>query len=266
MKFCYLTFSFQGKKKEAGPSYAGDPELSASQVCPEKFASPSSYLTFWWLTDLIWRGYRNPLELKDVWLLKSDLRSARTSQEFSSRWDREVGKEFLERTSPSSNGTVSRNGVKKKNGAASGEALEITPFRAGDDGEHDATSVKVVRASAAATPLSRDPSFLRALILAFWRPFAISAFLNLLALTLQLLSPVVLAKLIRFANLMGTVKAEPLWKGYSYAFGLFFLEVGRALIHQHHFYFCFILGIKLRTAVMTVSRIICALRSGVGHM
>ena len=39
---------------------------------------------------MIWRGYRNPLELKDVWLLKSDLRSGKTSREFADQWNREM--------------------------------------------------------------------------------------------------------------------------------------------------------------------------------
>ena len=166
----------------------------------------------------------------------------------------------MDKASPSESSTAAApspisNGIKKGKTSPK-DPLEVTPFKSGAaDEDEDGAAVKIVKTSTATAPLSRDPSFLRALILAFWRPFAISALLNLLALTLQLLSPVILARLIRFANLRGKVGGEPMWKGYSYALCLFLLEVGRALVHQHHFYFCFVLGIKLRTAVMTVGYI-----------
>ena len=233
------------------------PEIVNNAPCPEKFASPSSYITFWWLTGLIWRGFKNPLELKDVWLLKSDLRAGRINREFSYWWDRELGKEEAP-LSVEEKKAENRNGVVplKDNGSRNGEKkAEEIPFRTQNgeadesEEESDDANVKIVKAD---PRLSRDPSFLRAMIFAFWRPFALSAFFNLIALTFQLLSPVALSRLIQFAAMLDTPKEEPLWKGYFYALCLFFLEVGRALIHQQHFYFCYVLGIKLRTAIMTV--------------
>ena len=43
---------------------------SCARPCPESFASLPSYLTFSWITSLIWTGYRRPLTSGQLRLLK----------------------------------------------------------------------------------------------------------------------------------------------------------------------------------------------------
>uniref|UniRef100_A0A2K6H0T0 ATP-binding cassette sub-family C member 6 n=1 Tax=Propithecus coquereli TaxID=379532 RepID=A0A2K6H0T0_PROCO len=49
------------------PLFPKDPQKS--NPCPEAGASFPSKATFWWVSRLVWRGYRRPLGQKDLWSL-----------------------------------------------------------------------------------------------------------------------------------------------------------------------------------------------------
>ena len=46
--------------------------ISMDRVCPKYFASFPSELTFWWITGLILKGYKNPITENDLWYVRKE--------------------------------------------------------------------------------------------------------------------------------------------------------------------------------------------------
>ncbi|KAJ7416043.1 ATP binding cassette subfamily C member 1 [Willisornis vidua] len=60
--------------------------------CPEFSASFLSRITFWWITGLMIRGYRSPLEAKDLWSLNKDDKSEEIVPGLARNWAKEWSK------------------------------------------------------------------------------------------------------------------------------------------------------------------------------
>uniref|UniRef100_A0A8D2LTB3 Multidrug resistance-associated protein 1 n=1 Tax=Varanus komodoensis TaxID=61221 RepID=A0A8D2LTB3_VARKO len=60
--------------------------------CPESSASFLSKITFWWITGLLVRGYRKPLELKDLWSLNKEDMSEEVVPGLARNWAKEYTK------------------------------------------------------------------------------------------------------------------------------------------------------------------------------
>ena len=52
-------------------------------LCPEATASPLSWIFFQWIDPLLWLGYKNPLEMKDLWELTHYHRTKECFEELS---------------------------------------------------------------------------------------------------------------------------------------------------------------------------------------
>ena len=46
--------------------------------------------------------------------------------------------------------------------------------------------------------------------------------------------------------------SEPAWKGYFYAVLIFVPAVIQSLFYEHYFYHCFVIGMNLRTAIVSI--------------
>ncbi|KAF9948426.1 hypothetical protein BGZ72_009661 [Mortierella alpina] len=62
------------------------------EKCPEEDANVFSIASFHWVTDLMRRGYAQPLTMDDLWELKKDDRSKTVSDSFKDAWDIEIKK------------------------------------------------------------------------------------------------------------------------------------------------------------------------------
>uniref|UniRef100_A0A3Q1HRQ0 ATP-binding cassette, sub-family C (CFTR/MRP), member 3 n=1 Tax=Anabas testudineus TaxID=64144 RepID=A0A3Q1HRQ0_ANATE len=149
------------------------------------------------------KGYKMPLEAKDLWSLNQRDSSKAMVPTLLKEWEKEQAKA---KSSPE--------------------------------------EVEVLLSNQKAA--SRQPSFLRALIKAFGPYFLIGSGFKLLQDLITFVNPQLLRMLISFTKQKGV----PDWWGYTLAFLMFFTAFLQTLILHHHFQYCFVTGMNVRTAVI----------------
>lgn len=80
LKLALLVTEAQSKRQRLDQSYQG--------LTPEATSSPFSRGTFWWLRSLLWRGFRTPLKLEDMFGLEKSMSSDALESSFSDAWRR----------------------------------------------------------------------------------------------------------------------------------------------------------------------------------
>uniref|UniRef100_A0A8D3C946 ATP-binding cassette, sub-family C (CFTR/MRP), member 3 n=1 Tax=Scophthalmus maximus TaxID=52904 RepID=A0A8D3C946_SCOMX len=171
--------------------------------CPETSAGFLSTMTFWWFTSMAIKGYKMPLEAKDLWSLNQRDSSKVMVPKLLKEWEKELAKA---KSSPE--------------------------------------EVEVLLSNQKSSP--RQPSFLRALIKAFGPYFLIGSAFKLLQDIITFVNPQLLRMLIIFTKQEGV----PDWWGYALAFLMFFTAFLQTLILHHHFQYCFVTGMNVRTAII----------------
>uniref|UniRef100_A0A4W6BLH0 ATP-binding cassette, sub-family C (CFTR/MRP), member 3 n=1 Tax=Lates calcarifer TaxID=8187 RepID=A0A4W6BLH0_LATCA len=195
------------------------PPLFSNNPCPETTAGFLSTMTFWWFTSMAIKGYKMPLEAKDLWSLNQRDSSKMMVPKLLKEWEKEQAK------------------AKRC----------VCPFhshKSGGGGESSPEEVEVLLSNQKAAP--RQPSFLRALIKAFGPYFLIGSAYKLLQDIITFVNPQLLRMLISFTKQKGV----PDWWGYSLAFLMFFTAFLQTLILHHHFQYCFVTGMNVRTAII----------------
>ncbi|KAM9837505.1 ATP-binding cassette sub-family C member 3 isoform 2-T2 [Aulostomus maculatus] len=199
--------------------------------CPEATAGFLSTITFWWFTSLAVKGYKVPLEAKDLWSLNQRDSSKVMVPKLLREWEKE-------QTKAQSEQSVSSQAVYSK------PPPSTTNHMGGGGGESNPDEVEVLLSNQKAAP--RQPSFLRALIKAFGPYFLIGSAYKLLQDVITFVNPQLLSMLISFTKQKGV----PDWWGYSLAFLMFFTAFLQTLILHQHFQYCFVTGMNVRTAVI----------------
>uniref|UniRef100_A0A8C3AF62 ATP-binding cassette, sub-family C (CFTR/MRP), member 3 n=1 Tax=Cyclopterus lumpus TaxID=8103 RepID=A0A8C3AF62_CYCLU len=210
---CELILCCFNEKPPLFSNVVTDPNL-----CPETTAGFLSTLTFWWFTSLAIKGYKTPLENKDLWSLNQRDSSKVMVPKLLQEWEKELAK--AKRYPPPS----------------------TTKNIGGGGGESSPEEVEVLLSNQKAA--SRQPSFLRALIKTFGPYFLIGSAYKLLQDVITFVNPQLM--LISFTK----QKGAPDWWGYSLAFLMFFTAVLQTLILHRHFQYCFVTGMNIRTAVI----------------
>uniref|UniRef100_A0A8C7K9K0 Canalicular multispecific organic anion transporter 2-like n=1 Tax=Oncorhynchus kisutch TaxID=8019 RepID=A0A8C7K9K0_ONCKI len=202
--------------------------LQAKNPCPQSTAGFLSTMTFWWFTSMAIKGYKNPLEAKDLWSLNKRDSSEEVVPKLLKEWDLEQIKAHSAEI-------------------RSTQALYSKPPPAGESnhvgGENSPEEVEVLL-SKKRTP--KKPSFLRSLIKAFGPYFLIGSAFKLLQDLITFVNPQLLSLLISFTK----QKEAPTWWGYALAFLMFFTAFLQTLILHQHFQYCFVTGMRLRTAII----------------
>ncbi|XP_035519694.1 canalicular multispecific organic anion transporter 2 isoform X1 [Morone saxatilis] len=200
--------------------------------CPETTAGFLSTMTFWWFTSLAIKGYKIPLEAKDLWTLNQRDSSKVTVPKLLKEWEKEQAKAKSEQNL-SSQAVYSKAPPSTTNHVGGGGGGQSSP-----------EEVEVLLSNKKAAP--RQPSFLRALIRAFGPYFLIGSAFKFLQDIVTFVNPQLLRMLILFTKQKGV----PDWWGYSLAFLMFFTAFLQTLILHHHFQYCFVTGMNVRTAVI----------------
>nr|XP_033819452.1 multidrug resistance-associated protein 1-like isoform X2 [Geotrypetes seraphini] len=193
--------------------------LHDSNPCPEASASFFSKITFWWLSRLILKGCRQPLEVEDLWSLSKE----NTSEEIVSRLESEWKKGIQQNT-------------------------EHVTFhhQQNEDGSTHAEETHVLMAMHPGPEQSTTKLLLRA----FWKVFGAYFLLGTLCLVICDVFLFSIPKTLSlFLEFMKDTKAQ-LWKGYFYAALLFLLACMQTLFEQRYMYMCSVLGMRLKTAVL----------------
>ncbi|XP_037610526.1 canalicular multispecific organic anion transporter 2 isoform X2 [Sebastes umbrosus] len=200
--------------------------------CPETTAGFLSTMTFWWFTSMAIKGYKMPLESKDLWSLNQRDSSKVTVPKLLNEWEKE-------QTKAKSDQNLSSQAVYSKPPPST-----TNHIGAGGGGESGPEEVEVLLSNQKAS--SRQPSFLRALIKAFGPYFLIGSAFKLMQDVITFVNPQLLRMLISFTK----QKGAPDWWGYSLAFLMFFTAFLQTLILHHHFQYCFVTGMNVRTAII----------------
>uniref|UniRef100_G3NR61 ATP-binding cassette, sub-family C (CFTR/MRP), member 3 n=1 Tax=Gasterosteus aculeatus aculeatus TaxID=481459 RepID=G3NR61_GASAC len=196
--------------------------------CPETTAGFLSTVTFWWFTSMAIKGYKKPLEDKDLWSLNKRDTSKVAVMKLLQEWEKELAKAKR----PSNQAVFSKL------------PPSTTNHIGGGGGESSLEEAEVLLPNQKAA--SRQPSFLRALIKAFGPYFLIGSAFKLLQDVITFVNPQLLRMLISFTK----EKEAPDWWGYSLAFLMFFTAILQTLILHCQFQYCFITGMNIRTAVI----------------
>ncbi|CAK6976427.1 ATP-binding cassette sub-family C member 3 [Scomber scombrus] len=189
---------------------------------------PSSPM--WSQTLLAIKGYKMPLEVKDLWSLNQRDSSKMMVPKLLKEWEKEQSKHKSEPT-------LSSQAVYSK-------PPPSTTNHIGGGGETSPEEVEVLLSNQKAA--TRQPSFLRALIKAFGPYFLIGSAYKLLQDVITFVNPQLLRMLISFTKQKGV----PDWWGYALAFLMFFTAFLQTLILHQHFQYCFVTGMNVRTALI----------------
>ncbi|KAM9817691.1 ATP-binding cassette sub-family C member 3 [Neosynchiropus ocellatus] len=194
--------------------------------CPENTAGFLSRITFWWFTRLAIKGYKMPLEAKDLWSLNERDRSKVIVPQLLKEWEKELSEQ-----NSSSQAQFSKPPPPTTNHTAGG--AETSP-----------EEVEVLLANQKASP--KKPSFLRAMVKAFAPYFLIGSAYKLLQDIITFINPQLLRMLIAFTKQEGA----PKWWGFTLAFLMFFTAFMQTLVLHQHFQYCFVTGMNIRTALI----------------
>ncbi|XP_016012515.2 multidrug resistance-associated protein 6 isoform X2 [Rousettus aegyptiacus] len=204
-----------------------DPQQS--NPCPEAGASFPSKAMFWWVSGLVWRGYRRPLGSKDLWSLGRENSSEELVSQLERQWVR--------------NRSVAQRRAKatacKRKGGGDREASETETFLQPAGG-------------------TRGP-----LLRAIWQVFCPTFLLGTLSLVISDAFRFAVPKLLSlFLEFIGD-PTTPGWKGYLLAVLMFLAACLQTLFEQQHVYRLKVLQMRLRTAITgLVYRKVLALSSG----
>ncbi|XP_045924011.1 ATP-binding cassette sub-family C member 3 isoform X6 [Micropterus dolomieu] len=232
MVVCELILCCFNEKPPLFSSVVTDPN-----PCPETTAGFLSTMTFWWFTSMAIKGYKMPLEDKDLWSLNQRDSSKVMVPKLLNEWEKEQAK-----AKAKSEQNLSRQAVYSK--PAPSTTNHVGGGGGGGGGESSPEEVEVLLSKEKAA--SQQPSFLRALIRAFGPYFLIGSAFKLLQDVITFVNPQLLRLLISFTK----EKDVPDWWGYSLAFLMFFTAFMQTLVLHHHFQYCFVTGMNVRTAII----------------
>ncbi|XP_026706940.1 canalicular multispecific organic anion transporter 1 isoform X1 [Athene cunicularia] len=209
---------------------------------PEVTASFLSSITFEWYTSMVFKGYRKPLEIEDIWELKGKdkiqaiytvwEKNMKTAvRKAQAELEKRKRKKRRQKTDPDHGNNMSK--------AQSQDILvleEKQPKRKkkGDKGD-----------SGPRKDLPRG-WLVKTLCKTFWQNLLLSVAFKLVHDGLVFVSPQLLKLLIAFVS----DEESFAWQGYLYTILLFLTALIQSLCLQQYFSLCFQLGIKVRASLI----------------
>ncbi|XP_022900245.2 multidrug resistance-associated protein 1 isoform X2 [Onthophagus taurus] len=186
----------------------------SDKPCPELKSSFLSKIFYAWFDPLAWKGYRNPLETKDLWDMNPSDAAYEVVPQYEKHWKKILA---------------------KSKGDVPGSLQTDASFKS------DTNRIEFV-----SNKEKKQASILPAMVYAFGPPFLFGAFLKLLQDILTFVSPQLLRLLIAFVE-----NKEEQWKGYLYAALLFITAGIQTLILAQYFHRMFLVGMRIRTALIS---------------
>ncbi|XP_053309482.1 ATP-binding cassette sub-family C member 3 [Spea bombifrons] len=203
--------------KDARPFFS--PVSAESNPCPEMEAGFLSRLTFWWFTKMASLGYKRPLEDKDLWALKEQDTSKVVVSKLIKEWEKEKNRIRNMPVKYSKNQEATVNHADEK--ANESDVLIVNNTK------------------------QKEPSFIKVLLIAFGPFFLIGSLFKLFQDLLSFVNPQLLSVLITFIK----DKNAPVWWGFCIAALMFLSSLTQTLILHQHFQYCFVTGMRLRSAI-----------------
>ncbi|XP_072883060.1 ATP-binding cassette sub-family C member 2 [Hemitrygon akajei] len=207
---------------------------AAAEKNPQVSASFLSRITFNWFNGMMWKGYRKPLETKHLWELNEEDQCQTIFTKFEKQMVQELRKaqKRLERKQ----GKEMHNDAEQMNGfdrSASQDILVMEEKRRKD------------KKAKPCTEESATGWLVLAMLKTFWYILLKGVVFKVCHDTLLFVSPQLLKLMVSFTE----DESVYVWKGYMYAVLLFILAALQSMMLQQYFNCCFLLGMRVRTAV-----------------
>ncbi|XP_046853052.1 multidrug resistance-associated protein 1-like isoform X2 [Xenia sp. Carnegie-2017] len=187
-------------------------------VCPEENANIFSRMTMWWLTSLIYTGFKRPLTNGDLWTLSEHNSSKDIIPKFLEGWAKE--KEM-----------VAEN--LKENKARLYKEIETDEVTIGKEKKRK----------------DPKPNLLKTIGRVFGKLFIFSFIFKIVQDVCVFTQPQLLRLIIEYVEDKNAEKKES-WSGYILALSMFIVAVIQVLCVQHSFQMTFTAGMRIRTAVI----------------
>ncbi|XP_066186418.1 multidrug resistance-associated protein 1 isoform X2 [Sylvia atricapilla] len=172
------------------------------------------------------RGYRSPLEAKDLWSLNKEDKSEEVVPGLARNWAKEWSK-----TKRQPVNMLYAPKKQQKSGDSNGDVTE----------EVEALIIKPSQKSS-------EASLFKVLYKTFGPYFLMSFLFKAAHDLLMFTGPEILKLLLDFVD----NKAAPKWQGYFYTVLLFVCSCLQTLILHQYFHICFVTGMRLKTAIVGV--------------
>ncbi|XP_008280640.1 ATP-binding cassette sub-family C member 2 [Stegastes partitus] len=218
---------------------------------PEAGAPFWSRITFHWLNSMTVKGYKRPLVQEDMWELNEGDSTPYISHDFQHHMDSELSKarirfqHKLKKTGVKGRDKARDEAIQNglSNGLGKGVSQDVLIMEEKGKKEDGKNKKKDKKKEEQNYP----NSWLIATIYKSFKWLLIeSAFFKLIQDLLTFISPQLLKLMIAFTQ----DKTSYAWEGYLYAVLLLVTALFQTLFLQQYFQRCFVLGMKVRTAIM----------------
>uniref|UniRef100_A0AAY4E6J8 ABC-type glutathione-S-conjugate transporter n=1 Tax=Denticeps clupeoides TaxID=299321 RepID=A0AAY4E6J8_9TELE len=191
--------------------------------------------------SMVFHGYKRPLVQDDMWELNEEDSTRHICQKFESIMNTELGKARRRLQMKQSRKKAKQKSDPHLNGLSKGVSHDVLVMETGEKKK------KKKKEKEKKDKTEYPKSWLIPTILKSCKWILIeSAFLKLLQDVLSFISPQLLKLMISFTQ-DSTIF---LWKGYMYAVLLMLVAFLQSIFLQQYFQLCFVLGVKVRIAIM----------------
>ncbi|XP_056392027.1 multidrug resistance-associated protein 1-like isoform X2 [Hyla sarda] len=211
-------------------SFFNDPPPFFSSVkndmnpCPLSSASFLSQVTFSWFTEIMFRGYKQPLKADDIW----SLRKSDTAEDILLKFSKEIQKEW-HKTKPLKVHTTVSNSKKD------------TDIQVYEEEQHE-TEILLKNPSMQ----MNNQSLLKIIINSFGYHYLLTALLMILYTVFLFISPLLIRLLLdRLKD-----SSVPTWQSFLIAILLLICPCFQSLFLHQHDYLCYVIGMRLRSAIV----------------
>ncbi|XP_010133954.1 PREDICTED: canalicular multispecific organic anion transporter 1 [Buceros rhinoceros silvestris] len=213
-----------------------------SKKNPEVTASFLSSITFGWYTSTVFKGYRKPLEIEDIWELKSKDKIQAMHAVFEKNMKTAVRKAQAELEKRKRKKRFREGIPDHGNNMSKAQSQDILVL------EEKQPKGKKKKDKGNSSPRKDYPRgwLVKTLCKTFWQNLLLSVAFKLVHDALVFVSPQLLKLLIAFVS---DEKAFA-WQGYLYSILLFLAAVIQSLCLQQYFTLCFHLGINVRASLI----------------
>ncbi|NWS71615.1 MRP2 protein, partial [Crotophaga sulcirostris] len=206
---------------------------------PEVTASFLSSVTFEWYTSIVFKGYRKPLEIEDVWELKDKDKTKAIYAVLEKNMKRAVRKAQAELEKRKYKKRRREGDLDHVNNISKAQSQDILVLK---------QPKKKKRDKGDSGPRKDYPKgwLVKTLCKTFWQNLLLSVAFKLVHDGLVFVSPQLLKLLIAFVS---DEESFP-WQGYLYSVLLFLAALIQSLCLQQYFSLCFQLGINVRASLI----------------
>ncbi|CAJ1067622.1 canalicular multispecific organic anion transporter 1 [Xyrichtys novacula] len=215
---------------------------------PEAGASFLSRITFNWFHSMVIKGYKRPLVQEDMWELSEKDSTAYLNDCFQNTMQSELGAARVRYQHKLSNKRVQKRDKAPEesfqNGLGKGVSQDVLMM---EEKGKDSDGKKKKKDKKKKEEINYPSGWLISSIYKTFKWILIeSAFFKLLQDLLAFASPQLLKLMVSFTQ----DKSTYTWMGYVYAVLLLVVAILQSLFLQQYFQRCFVLGMKVRTAIM----------------